>query len=70
MSFCASWFFTLADAEKEVPKSTDFENSQSQMGAVYGADQSGYGVDSSQPYYKVLCFASLQYVVYIYIYIY
>ncbi|KAM7512358.1 hypothetical protein LguiB_011233 [Lonicera macranthoides] len=41
------------EPEKVAKSSADFENSQSQTGAVYGANQSGYGVvDAPQHYYQ------------------
>lgn len=49
LPFNCWWTFV---AEKEVPKTMPFDNSQ---GLAYGADQSSYGVvDSSQHYYQVL----------------
>ena len=47
-------------AEKET-RAMAFENSQTQSAAVYGADQSNYGYDTSQTYYQVfyLCISFL-----------
>lgn len=43
----------ISDAEKEA-KAPAFENSQQQVGSVYGAQQSGFGVaDASHSYYQV-----------------
>jgi carbamate kinase len=43
----------ISDAEKEA-KAPAFENSQQQVGSVYDAQQSGFGVaDASHSYYQV-----------------
>ncbi|KAA8520202.1 hypothetical protein F0562_014458 [Nyssa sinensis] len=50
-----------AEPEKEEPKATAFENSQSHTGLVYGADQSNFGVaDASQNYYQETAPSQLQ----------
>ena len=48
------WFqlMNLFVAEKEA-RAMPLENSQTQSAAVYGADQSNYGYDTSQTYYQV-----------------
>ena len=54
--------FPWCHADKEVPNTMAFENSQPQPGAVYAADQSSYGaVDASQNYYQVVlcCISSI-----------
>ena len=44
---------------KDKLSSMPLENSQTQSVAVYGADQSNYGYDTSQTYYQVFICDSL-----------
>ncbi|XAR63484.1 hypothetical protein NMG60_11023433 [Bertholletia excelsa] len=48
------------ETEKDMPKSVDFENSQSHIGATYGADTSYGPVDTSQHYYPEAVPSQLQ----------
>ncbi|PSS26483.1 Protein transport protein SEC31 B like [Actinidia chinensis var. chinensis] len=49
------------EIEKEAPMSMVFENSQSQTGNIYGADQSSFGtVEASQNYYQETAPSQLQ----------